>query len=382
MIGQEDVCRRLDALVDSGRLPHALLLCGPEGCGKMAVALRLASRLLCGVGADSCRVQDVSPSLLSHTDLHFAYPVIRPAGTASEHHMSSDDFAKEWLEMMRQTDGYFAIDEWLQRMKAQNQQALMGVGESERLVRRLSFRPARGGYVVCVVWLPERMNDECANKLLKLIEEPPGKVMFIMVCQRPELLLETIRSRTQRIDLHPVPEDDIARALTEQRGLAADDARRVARAADGSWLQALQMLRTDGERHLFLDMFKQLMRSAYRRDVKALKGWTDSVAVYGREKQRRLVTYFLTMVRESFVYNFRRTAPAGSPLADGIVALSSMTVEEEDFARRFAPFINETNVIAMATMMERVVRDIGQNANPRIQFFDMALNTTLLLAAR
>ena len=174
--------------------------------------------------------------------------------------MSSDDFAKEWLEMMRQTDGYFAIDEWLQRMKAQNQQALMGVGESERLVRRLSFRPARGGYVVCVVWLPERMNDECANKLLKLIEEPPGKVMFIMVCQRPELLLETICSRTQRIDLHPVPEDDIARALTEQRGLTADDARRVARAAGGSWLQALQMLRTDGERHLFLDMFKQLMR--------------------------------------------------------------------------------------------------------------------------
>lgn len=389
MIGQSEVYARLERLTDEGRLPHAVLLCGPGGCGKMAVALRLAARLLeptttkplvtPSPGGQACSFTN---TLLTHPDLHFAYPVIRPTGTSSDHRMSADDFATEWTEMVSESGGYFAMDEWLRRMRAQNQQALIGVGESERLLHRLSLQPACGGYRVCVIWLPERMNDECANKLLKLLEEPPRLTVFIMVCQQPELLLETIRSRTQRIDLHALSQECIEKALVTERGLTDDDAHRVARAAGGSWLQALEMLRTDNERQLFLDMFKVLMRAAYRRDVKGMKSWTDTAATYGREQQRRMLRYFLSMVRESFVYNFRRTAVKGSPLATRLPELNYMTGEEEDFVRRFSPFINEANVIGIATLMERVIRDIGQNANPKIQFFDMALNITVLLTQK
>lgn len=379
MIGQQETYRRLEQLVDEQRLPHALLLCGPEGCGKMAMTLRLAQRLMMPTATDD---DNSLRLLLAHPDLHFAFPVIRPAGTASDYRMSADDFMTEWTDMVKQTGGYFAMDEWLRRMKAQNQQARMGVGESERLLRRLSLHTARSGYRVCVVWLPERMNDECANKLLKAIEEPPPQTVFIMVCQQPELLLETIRSRTQRIDMHALSDDEIAQALTTRRGLTVDDARRVARAACGSWLRAVELLNADGERQQFFDMFKTLMRAAYRRDVKALKDWADTTATYGRERQRRLMVYFLTMVRENFVYNFLLSTPTDSPLAGELSALHYMTADEEDFARRFAPFIKEANVIGMAEAMERVVRDIGQNANPKMQFFDLALRITVLIAAK
>ncbi len=220
---------------------------------------------------------------------------------------------------------------------------------------------------MCIIWLPERMNAECANKLLKLIEEPPRQTVFIMVCEEPERLIETIRSRTQRIDFKRIGTETMVKALVQQRGIDENSAHRIARTANGNWLKALEELDAGNENRQFLDVFIMLMRLAYMRNVKELKKWSETVAGYGREKQKRMMTYFLRLVRENFMYNFGRPE------------LIYMTQGEEDFARNFAKFINEANVVEMAELFSKTIRDIAQNANPKIVFFDLALQVTLLL---
>lgn len=211
------------------------------------------------------------------------------------------------------------------------------------------------------------MNAECANKLLKLIEEPPRQTVFIMVCEEPERLIETIRSRTQRIDFKRIGTETMVKALVQQRGIDENSAHRIARTANGNWLKALEELDAGNENRQFLDVFIMLMRLAYMRNVKELKKWSETVAGYGREKQKRMMTYFLRLVRENFMYNFGRPE------------LIYMTQGEEDFARNFAKFINEANVVEMAELFSKTIRDIAQNANPKIVFFDLALQVTLLL---
>ena len=301
-----------------------------------------------------------------HPDLHFAYPVIRPAGTSAEHKMVSDDFAKAWREMISES-AYFSMDEWLDRMDAANQQAIIGAGESDELIRKLSLKSYQGGYKVCVVWLPERMNQECANKLLKLLEEPPLQTVFVMVCEEPDRIIETIRSRVQRIDVPRLSAEDIRQALVERRGLEPEDARRTARLADGNWLKAMETLNAGNENRQFLDLFIMLMRLAYMRNIKDLKKWSEAVAGHGRERQRRMLSYFMGMIRENFMYNFRQPE------------LNYMTQEEERFSKNFARFINEANVVEMTELLEKARRDIGQNANAKIVFFDLALQMIVLL---
>lgn len=360
VIGQDEAKQRMRQLVAEGRVPHAMLFCGPPGCGKMAMAMAMASELL-----------GHSPLLRKwgHPDLLFAYPTIKKPSMGGEYQPTSDDYAAEWHDMIM--DGpYFTLEQWMAAMGAENQQAVITGGESDRLARRLSLKSSQGGYKVCVMWLPERMNPTSANKLLKLLEEPPGQTVFMLVSEDPARLLETIRSRTQRYDFKRIADDDIQRALEERRGIDADTARRVARLAGGSWTKAMDSLRAGSENSMFFDLFAMLMRLAYAKRVKELAKWSESVAAFGREKQKRLLTYFMRMVRESFVYNFGRPE------------LNYMTATEEQFAQKFAPFINENNVIELNEMAERAMRDISQNANSKMVFFDIALQTIILITRK
>ena len=364
VIGQETVRKRLTELVEEQRLPHALLFCGPKGCGKMAMAMSFAAYLL--TKESSSPNAEAMLRTWQHPDLHFSYPVIRPAGTSAEHKMTSDDFSEQWNTMVNHSL-YFSLDQWLEQMNAANQQAIIGVGESDSLIRKLSLKASQGLYKVSIIWLPERMNAECANKLLKIIEEPPQQTVFIMVCESPEQLLETILSRTQRIDFKGIDTTAIEKALIEKRGLEEDTAHRIARIANGNWLKALEELDADNENRLYLDMFIMLMRLAYQRNIKELKNWSDTVAGYGRERQKGMLTYFLHLIRENFMYNFR------------IADLNYMTEEEEKFAKNFSRFINEANVIEISDLFSKAIRDIGQNANGKIVFFDIALRMIVLL---
>ena len=380
VIGQGEMKHRLMQLVEENRVPHALLFCGPAGIGKLALALAFGSYLSSGERAtasddDSLMMAPENPQVAknkamlrewTHPDLHFSFPTIKLPSMSGDHQPVSDDFAKPWLSMLREGP-YFSIEQWMKEMGAANQQAIITGAESDELARKLSLKSSQGGYKVAIIWLPERMNQTSANKLLKLLEEPPQQTVFIMVSEHPEQLLETIRSRTQRIDVKRIDTPSIEKALIEKRGIDADAARRIASVANGSWQQALDALDAGNENREFLDMFIMLMRLAYKRNVKDMKKWSENAASYGREKQRRMLDYFMHLVRENFMFNFRNPE------------LNYMTQEEEQFAKNFARFINEANVIPINELLARAQRDIGQNANAKVVFFDMSLKLIIML---
>lgn len=371
VIGQDDVKSRLLTLIESGKMPHSLLLYGAPGCGKMALALALASHLLGENDVNNPKAASIKAMLdrWEHPDLHFSYPVIRPTGTTADHKMISDDFAKEWHLLLKKGP-YFDMDTWLEHMNAANQQAIIFASESDNLTRKLNLKSSMGGYKVAIIWLPERMNVECANKLLKLLEEPPHQTLFIMVSEAPERLLETVRSRTQMIQVKRIDTAVLERALVEKRGLDDDTAHRVAQIANGSWLDAIRMLNADSEAKQFFNDFVGVMRASYRRDIREMKAWSERVATYGREKQKRMLLYFHRMFRENFMYNFKQSS------------LIHFTQDEEQFAQKFAPFINEKNIVELYELVELNIRDLSQNANPKIVFFDFTLRVTMLLVRK
>lgn len=374
VIGQKEAQQRLKQLVDEQRIPHAMLITGPEGCGKMAMALAFASfllgerwdsRSLLGSDAEIANAEAMLRKW-AHPDLHFSFPIIKPKNAGSDRKVACDEYIKEWGQLL---DGgpYFTLEQWMKLMNAENQQAQIFEAESDALAHKLYIKSTMGGYKVSLIWLPERMNATCANKLLKLLEEPPMKTVFLLVSEHPELLIDTIRSRVQRFDMRRIDDADIEQALIEQRTIVPADAHRIARIASGNWLKALETLSADNENRQFFDLFVLLMRKAFTRDVKELKHWSETVAAFGREKQRRFITYMLRMVRENFMYNFRQPD------------LCYMTQQEEAFATKFARFINERNVLIIQQQLQDAMRDIGQNANGKIQFFDFALEMVINL---
>lgn len=367
IIGQETVKQRLRLEVREGRVPHAQLFAGPEGTGALPLAIAYARFLLCTRRGEeeacgtcpSC----VKLNKLAHPDLHFVFPVVKRKGGGDT---VSDDYIREWRELAISTP-YFGMNHWLDAMGAENQQAQIFVKESDELVRKLSLKSSEGGYKVVIIWLPEKMKVECANKLLKLLEEPPAQTVFLLVSEEPDRILPTILSRTQRINVPRLEDAEIAEALKVRFGLQDTDAAETARLAEGSYLQALEIIHLSEDTQLFFGLFVSLMRLAYQRKVKEMREWSDTVAAMGRERQKDFLTYCQRMVRESFVSNFHRKE------------MNYMNREEENFTIRFAPFINERNVMGITDELAEAQTHIEQNVNPRMVFFDFALKMIVLL---
>lgn len=371
VIGQQQVAERLRQLADQQRVPHAIMICGPQGAGKMALAIAFASYLL-GEREDETQIAEKERNSvamvrkLEHPDLHFSFPVFKTKSMSADHKVTSDDFMKDWLQFIKQGP-YFTLNQWTGTIGVENQQTKIYVGESDLLTRKLSLTASQGGYKVAIIWLPEKMNAECANKMLKLLEEPTPRTVFILVPEEPEKIIETIRSRTQQIYIKAIQQEEIKKALIRQRGLDEQNATRIARMANGNWLKALEELDSENEKRQFLELFISLMRLTYTKQLGELKTWSENVASLGREKQKRMMEYFLHMVRENFMYNFNQPQ------------LLYMTQDEENFASKFAPFINEANVIQITEQMQRTIPEITQNANPKILFYDMALQLIILI---
>lgn len=369
VIGQQDVIRRLVQTAREDRVPQALLFCGAPGVGKLALAMGFAAYLL-SEGTPSLPVTAPNARamlrLWEHPDLHFTFPTIKKAGSSSDYKPVSDDYAKPWHELIMRSP-YFTIEQWLRQMGATTQQGIITAREGDELLRKLSLKSSLGGYKVSIIWLPERARAEFSNGILKLLEEPPQHTVFMLVSEEPNLLLDTIRSRTQRIDVKAIDEAELVQALRDRRGLDDETARQTAHVAQGSWLQAMQLLSPNNENTEFFEMFQSLMRLCYMRRIGDLKAWGQQAAEMGREKEKRMLTYFIEQVRENFMYNFH------------IPELCYQSREEAAFSRNFARYINERNVIEISELFATAIRDIGQNANGKIVFFDMALKLIVLI---
>lgn len=367
IIGQTEVKRHLLQMVREDRLPHALMLCGPQGAGKLPLALAFAHYLLCSNPNEETPCGTCSDCRMlqtwQHPDLHFSFPVYKAKSTD---HPTSDDYLPQWREQL-QTDVYFDVEQWLTDIKAENQQIVHYVQESDLLQKKLALKSSQGGRRVVVLWLPERMKTEMANKLLKLIEEPPTHTHFLLVSNDPDMVLGTIQSRVQRINVPALTEDEIAQALVQHHHVDETKARTLAHVAQGNYTLAIKKLEAENEEQQFFELFVRLMRLSYGRKIKDMHQWSQEVAAMGRERQKRLLAYCQRLIRENFIYNFH------------CPQMSYMTAEEEAFSSRFAPFVNERNVIGIMDELSDAQRDVEQNVNARMVFFDLSLKMIMLL---
>ena len=301
---------------------------------------------------------------MAHPDLHFVFPIIKKKNKSKE--PVCDEYIAEWRELISSTP-YFNLNMWLKEMGAENQQALIYAKESDEILKKLSLKSSQGGYKIMIIWLPEKMNKECSNKILKLLEEPPQQTLFFLVSEEPESLLTTIQSRTQRFNLYGIEEDSIRDALIRRYGLNEKDAHDIAHRSEGNFLKALENIHLNEENQLFFELFVSLMRLSYQRKVRDMKLWSESLAGMGRERQKHFLSFCQRMIRENFIYNFHQP---------GITYLS---MEEQNFSNRFAPFINEANVIGIMNELNEAQRHIEQNVNAKMVFFDFALKMIVLL---
>lgn len=361
--------QQLHRMITEQRVPHALLFTGPEGCGKLPMALAMAERLLCqsptenGEACGTCHGCHMVHKL-AHPDLHFVFPVIKQAGKSSQ--PVSDEYLPEWRKQLNETP-YFTHQTWLKDINVVNQQSNIYVAEAANILSKLINVSSQGGYRVVIIWRAEEMNTEAANKLLKILEEPPIQTVFILTTERPEKMLETIRSRTQRIDFPPLTIEDISAALQNENGLQPADANDIARISNGNYIRALDQVVMNADTAVFFDMFVLFMRLCYMRKIKDLQEWSVQVSQWGREKQKDFLEYCQRLVRENFMFNFHQTE------------LNYMTHKEMDFSKNFARFINERNVIRIMNELSEAQRDITQNVNPRMVFFDFSLKMIVLL---
>lgn len=371
IIGQTEVIERLVKDAQRGTVPHAMLFCGPEGVGKLQTAIAFSRYLLCrdkGTGAESCGTCPacVKMDKLVHPDLHFVFPVINKSKSAGRSTVSDDEIAT-WRQIVLESQ-YFGFEDWLSAIDADNKQARIFVTESESINAKLALKSVEGGYKIMIIWHAEKMNPECANSLLKLLEEPPAGTIFILTTDTPELMLETIVSRTQRIEFKRIPEEAIKQRLTGP-GFSLDEntAQQIAHFSGGSWLKAMSTLRINTESDEFLDYFMQLMRLSYGRKLKDLKLWADAIASNGREWQKRFLQYCQRMIRENFICNFHNPE------------LNYLTEREQQFSVKFAPYVNENNIIGLMETLSDAQRDIEQNVNSKMVFFDLTLKTIMLM---
>ena len=364
--GHSDIKRDLAQMVDSGRLPHALLLEGPEGCGKFALARALAQYIQCDNrhDGDSCGTCPACRQHQAHQfiDTLYSFPVAKKNSKPT----ISDDFRQEFNTFMDQNP-FMDFDRWPAMLDNTNAQPKFYVEEGNELIRRLSYTAHSARYKSVLMWLPERMNEDTANKMLKIVEEPYPDTLFIMTSDNPREILPTIYSRVQRIKVHRYSDAEVAAYISNVTSLDPAAAMRVAVLAQGSINRALALSAMHDDTDKYLEWFKSLMRNAYKRDVRALKDWSVEVAAEKREGILRFLAYCSRMIRENFINNLHDPR------------LNVMTDRENEFSIRFSPFINEKNATDLFQTINDAATDIAANANAKIVLFDITITVILLL---
>ena len=356
--GHRDIIESIRNLADSNKIPHALLFSGISGIGKFRTARAFAQYVHCKnhINGDSC---GTCPSCIQHQnhnnpDLHFIYPIVKKDGA-----QISKDMIEEWREFLDRYS-FMPPEKWNELIKAGNSQPSIYVDESEEILSRASLSAFQEDYKIFIIWLPERMRPEAANKLLKVIEEPFEDTIFILVSNNDSRILPTIQSRTQRFNFKPLSEIEL-KSLLLKKGVDEDMASDAARISEGSVQKADDIACHPDELNEFGDLFKEIMRASYALKAKTMKELSETAAGFGREKLQRFLSYCGRMVRENYIYNLQ------------IPSLVLMTKEEENFSSRFSPFIHDGNVEQLSEEIARASQDIERNGNSKIVMYDLLL---------
>ena len=368
IIGHESVKEALRRSVREGRVSHARLFMGPAGVGKLQLAIAYAQYLACEhrTAEDSC---GQCPSCLQfrrleHPDLHFVFPIVK--GDAGD---TCDAFVGRFRQLILDK-GYFDLDDWYAALGVDTKQGMIYEKESGEILRKLALKSFSDGYKVMIIWQADKMNATCANKLLKILEEPADKTVFILITEHPEWLLQTILSRVQQPRIGRLEESELAVRFRPD----------IVRIAGGSYLQAKRLEEGSEQQQKYFEDFVRLMRDAYTigqihdavkkyESLARLKQWSLDIAdaKVGRERQKAFLQYIQNQLRENYIYNLHQPA------------LNYQTDEEAKFSSRFAPYIHEGNVEAIMAELDKAEQQISQNGNAKMIFFDLCLQMIMLV---
>ena len=373
VLGQDHIKKHLTQSVDNGRIPHAQLFVGPEGCGTLPLAIAYSQYLLCGNqdgentgGHSACNLKF---DHLSHPDLHFVFPVATNDKIKS--HPVSSHFMEEWRSLIDEQP-YCNLYDWYTKLGIDNKQGQIGVDEAHDIVKALSLKSYEGGYKVMIIWMAEKMNIACANKLLKLIEEPPEKTIFILIAEDEEQLISTIRSRCQVLNFPPLAEEVIQQSLVRSYGVEQAVASKIAHRSNGNFNKATDLIYSDSEDQQFERWFVFWIRSAFKAKNKSaihdLISWSEEVARTGRETQKQFLNFCLDMFRQALMLNYQ--------VPQLVYAESQM----EGFSlEKFAPFVHENNILDISQELQDAIYHIERNANSKIVLTDLSIKLTRLL---
>ena len=372
IVGQSEEKNKLIRSVRDNRIAHAQLFTGPEGTGKLMLAIAYAQYISCQNRGenDSC---GVCPSChkfekLIHPDLHFVFPVNETKKKDDDEKSASrqsDAFIRQWREAIL-SNPYISESQWYETIGLENKLGIINTAESSEVIKKLSLKSFEADYKTMIIWLPERMHINASNRLLKLIEEPPPKTLFLLITENMGALLSTILSRTQIVKISPLKREEIATALVDLYRLSPGKAQDISRVANGNFQTALT-LTTITEENPYFEMFRQLMRHCYSKNVLGLLDWVDEASSLSREKQKEMMLYSIKTIRECFMLNI------------GLGDIAYLSGEEADFGKKFSPFVNNSNIKAIYAHYNSAIEHLGRNGNPQVVFTDFSLNMALLI---
>ena len=367
--GQTEIKAKLIRSVREERVSHAQLFAGTEGCGGMALALAYARFVSCEnrTGDDSCGTckSCVKYEKMIHPDLHFVFPVIKGKRATDP---VSDNYIEEWREFVRKSP-YFTINDWLDSIEVGNAQGMIFASEASEIIKKLSLKTFESDFKIMIIWLPEKMHQATSNKLLKLIEEPPDKTLFLLVTEEADKIIPTILSRCQLVKIPSFIKDDIEQYIIRRFGLSAEKAADISRVSNGNIIRAIELCENEDSSLANLDYFKSLMRHAWKRDIISIINWSEEMASTGRENQKNFVSFSLRLLRENLMLSLDQ-------LKNNLVFLAG---EEANFSANFHPFINRNNIYPLTDEFNLVYSHIEANGNAKIIFLDLALKVTRLI---
>lgn len=374
ILGQTHIKSHLTTSVDAGRVPHAQLFVGSEGSGTLPMAIAYAQYILCCNtnaeninGNEACNLKFKN---ISHPDLHFAFPVT--SNDKVKRHPVSNHFMQEWRQLIEQQP-YGNLFDWYKLLGVDNKQGQIGVDEAHDIVKSLALKSYEGGYKVMLIWMAEKMNTACANKLLKLIEEPPEKTVFVLIAEDEEQIINTIRSRCQVLHFPPLAETVISEALIKNYDVEHSVAIKIAHQSNGNYNKACDLVYQDSEDIQFEKWFVFWVRSAFKAKgnktaIHDLISWSEEIAKTGRETQKQFLQFCLNFFRQAMLLNYR----AGE--------LAYLEPKSKNFKlSNFAPFVHDGNIMAISEELETAMYHIERNGNSKIIFTDLSIKLTRLL---
>ncbi|MBS7786138.1 DNA polymerase III subunit delta' [Flavobacterium sp. CYK-55] len=374
ILGQDYLKNHLTKSALSGRIPHAQLFLGPEGSGTLPMAIAYAQFILCQNsgsentgGNEACNLKFAH---FSHPDLHFIYPNVTTEEIKSK--PKSLDFITEWRAFLQQNI-YGSLFDWYQHLGVQNKQGEIRVEDAEDIVKSLALKSYEGGYKVVIIWMAEKMNTAASNKLLKMLEEPSDKTLFILIAEHEEDIIQTILSRCQVLHFSAIPEKIIADALTAQHDLDPRTAAKIAHQAQGNYNKAQQILNESGEDVVFEKWFVDWVRAAFRAKgnasaIQDLIQWSEQIAGLGRETQKKFLSYCIELFRQALLLNYQTTS------------LVYMEPKIEKFKlENFAPFVSGNNIQDIYKELSDAIYHIERNGNAKIILTDLSIKLTRLI---